>query len=64
MDDETYSQDGAICPHCGRLNKAEDSEGSLYDEMRDEWECEGCGETFAVSLYVSHSWTCKRLDAA
>lgn len=58
MDEETYSTDGAECPYCGHMNAACDSDGQLYNEAIDEWDCGSCSKPFRVSVYVSHSWTC------
>lgn len=57
MEDETFSTHGAICPFCGHLNRASDSDGLLYDESLYEWECAECGETFALTAFVQWSWT-------
>lgn len=54
---EGYSDDGAICPYCGYLNTASDSEGFLFDEGIDEYDCRMCEETFIVGAYVVWSWT-------
>jgi ribosomal protein S27AE len=62
MAEETYSTDGAECPHCGHVSRAEDSDGALYSESTDQWECGGCGKPFIVSVYVRHSWTCTPFD--
>lgn len=59
---EHYSTDGAICPFCGHLDRASDSDGMLYDEGRCEWECGECGEEFRVSAYVQWSWTTTRQE--
>lgn len=54
---DTYSDiEGPICPYCGYMNKACDSDGHLYDESTTEWYCANCDETFDVSIYVSHTW--------
>ncbi len=58
-----YSTDGAICPYCGHMNMASDSDGGLYDESRSEWECGECLSTFKVSAYVQWSWTTEKADA-
>ena len=54
---DNYSTEGAICPYCGHLERASDSDGMLYDESRCEYECGQCGEEFRVSAYNSWSWT-------
>ena len=55
---ETWSLDGAVCPHCGDTTYPWDDAYALYDESISEWHCESCGKDFNVSVYVSHSWTC------
>ena len=59
MSEDHYSTDGAICPFCEHVNKPDCDNYSLYSESTCEWECEDCGAEFAVSVYVSHSWTTK-----
>ena len=54
-----YSTEGAICPHCGYMHDPADDNYRLYSEETCVWECGECGEEFAVSVYVSHSWTTK-----
>lgn len=62
MAEETFSTDGAECPYCGNVDHASDSDGMLYSESTDEWECGLCGNPFLVSLHVSHSWTATPYD--
>ena len=60
-DTETYdNEEGPICPHCGYLNKACDSDGMLYSERTEEWDCGDCGKSFGVSVSVSFAWTANR----
>lgn len=59
---DNYSNHGAICPHCGHLNLASDSDGMLYDEMRSDWECEECETEFFVQAHNSWSWTTSKKD--
>ena len=62
MSYDNYSTEGAICPHCRHLNKAQDSDGWLYDESTEEWTCGECDKDLFVAVYVSHSWTTKAKD--
>lgn len=60
---ETYNNtDGPICPYCGAVVEACESEGELYSEDCVEWSCGSCDRDFRVSVYVSYSWTCHRKD--
>ena len=61
---DNYSTEGAICPHCGHMNEASDSDGLLYDEGLGDWECDECEEVFEVSAYVQWSWTTRKKDTA
>jgi hypothetical protein len=58
---ETYSRSsGPVCPYCGSLNMACDSDGYLYSESLDEWYCNDCDKAFSVSVHVSYSWKSKK----
>jgi DNA-directed RNA polymerase subunit RPC12/RpoP len=57
---DNYSTDGAICPYCGHLARASDSDGMLFDESLCEYECGTCGEEFRVSAYNRWSWTTEK----
>ena len=53
--EETYSNDGIECPHCGYL----ETEGEvIYNQEIEDYECGSCGKKIDVSIYVSWSWTC------
>lgn len=62
MSYDNYSTDGAICPHCGHLSWAHDDNYSLYSEDTTEFTCGMCGEEFAVSVFIQHSWTTEKSD--
>lgn len=63
MTTEGYNNShGAVCPYCGHLNQADDSDGILYDESTCEYDCGECDKYFSVSIYVSHSWRTKKID--
>ena len=55
---ETYSNKGAVCPHCGHVNDPADDNYSLFSEETCEWECGCCDREFNVSVYISYSWKC------
>lgn len=59
---DNYSTHGAVCPFCGHLDRASDSDGLLYDEGRCDWECGACGEDFIVQAYNQWSWTTKKSE--
>lgn len=62
-DTETYdNSEGPICPYCGYMNKACDSDGRMYNEEFDTHSCWDCGKDFDVSVSVSFSWTGTRPD--
>lgn len=61
-DNDTYDNAGAICPYCGRVNKAEDSDGILYDEGTNTYDCGECGEEFNVAVYMDFSWRTRALE--
>ena len=56
--EETYSTVGPGCPYCGHMHNPSDEPSHYYNEMLDETDCNNCGKTFNVEVYVSHSWTC------
>lgn len=62
MESETYHDRGALCPYCGHLNHAGNSDGELYDEMIEQYECAACDRFFMVSANNSWSWTCKPIQ--
>lgn len=55
-DRETFSEEGPLCPYCGRQYTADDS--WFYDERLVEMECDGCEKTFTVSVCTTTTWTC------
>lgn len=60
--DDRYSNQGTICPYCGHLDLASDSDGLLYDETRCEWECGECGEEYRVSAFNQWSWNTEKME--
>lgn len=61
---KTYdNREGPICPFCGHLNKASDSDGLLYNEGLDDYECDACGKRFYLSICISFSWSATRPDS-
>lgn len=60
-DCETYgNSEGPECPFCGHLNRACDSDGLLYNERIEQYDCGDCGKTFNVGVNVSFSWSASR----
>lgn len=62
-DTEGYSSDGAVCPYCGHIDPADESEGSLYDDYLEYNHCPSCNKEYQVDLYISYSWTTKRMES-
>lgn len=56
---ETWSDNGAVCPHCGHLNNPNDDSYALYDEGNEEWECGECETSFVVRVHIKYSWICE-----
>lgn len=62
-DTQTFENtDGVVCPYCGEMNTACDSDGMLYSESTEDYDCGWCSKTFAVSVYVSFSWCGKKIE--
>lgn len=60
-ENETYSDEGPQCPHCGAQFTAD--EPHYFDEWNyTEDTCGECGKRFKVELYTSTSWTCTKMD--
>lgn len=57
---ETYSSSGPVCPYCGHNHG--DTEPGFFNENLDEMDCDKCGRHFLVSVYISVSWTCERIE--
>lgn len=57
MSFENYNEDGAICPHCGHLNKADSDSYELFKESTCHWSCGDCDEVFNVEVHIDYSWT-------
>lgn len=54
------NSEGPVCPHCGHQFTAD--EGLYFDSSsytRDE--CDECGQTFAVEVDHSTSWTTRKI---
>jgi len=56
MMSEYESDEGAVCPHCEHLNAAHDSDGHLYDEGLDSYQCDSCDREFQISAKVFWIW--------
>lgn len=59
-DTEGYSSNGAVCPYCGDVDLASESEGHLYNEGMTENECSSCSKVYGCVLYVSYTWTSRK----
>lgn len=61
----TYTYDhseGAICPYCGHMNEAIESDGLLYTEDTTSYYCDSCDKQFYVGVNISYSWTATRIE--
>lgn len=60
---EIWSNDGAVCPYCGYINKPHENDNyELYDDMTDEFSCNNCNKRFKVYVNISHDWETKKLE--
>jgi hypothetical protein len=58
---KTFETDGGpTCPFCGHQNNPVDSDGYLYDEGTDHYECDACERNFAVRICIAYSWAATR----
>lgn len=55
---------GPICPWCGHLNKASDSDGILYNESTTSYECGECCKEFKVRVHITFCWVGHRPKAS
>lgn len=57
---QTFADDahdeGPICPYCLYEIAAHDSDGVLYDQGIDSYECPNCEREFSLGVSVSFSW--------
>jgi len=58
---EGWSDEGAVCPYCGHVDLAKNSEGYLYNEASETNSCVRCGKDYKMELHVSHSWSTERI---
>ncbi len=57
---ETYSNHSADCPYCGNKNLAWHSDGLLYNESIESYECGHCGKEFAVAACCNWTWISRK----
>lgn len=58
-DDEQYSRNGPVCPHCGEGHNPDDE--IVYSED-EELDCIECGRRFSFSCHLSYSWTSRKSE--
>ena len=61
-EEEHWSQDGAICPYCGYINDANNSDGYLYQQSTETYTCEHCNKKFEVQVDWTFDWTTKKIE--
>ena len=54
-DREIWSDEGAVCPYCGKLNNPADNT-SLYNDYLEKFNCEYCNKTFKVYTHTKWTW--------
>lgn len=61
--DETRSEDGLECPHCGHLHEPGfesgiyPRDGSSIEDYIEDFECENCERKFDFEIIFSPTWT-------
>ena len=57
--EETYSDDGPICPYCGALHVPDDS--AFY--VDGGFDCSVCGKEFEMTVNAVYWWDCRAREA-
>jgi hypothetical protein len=58
---EGYSSKGPVCPYCGYVED-DFSDGSLYSESTEEWNCSSCGKEYRVEVITSYDWRTQKAE--
>lgn len=54
------SEDGALCPYCGELNKPKNSKSLLFKPSTNSWTCSSCDRQFELEVFIF--WDAKRKE--
>jgi Zn finger protein HypA/HybF involved in hydrogenase expression len=57
----TANQDKVICPHCGEENKDLSDAFLEVDEIKPDWSCLRCDESFVVSKHTTTTFTTRKV---
>jgi DNA-directed RNA polymerase subunit RPC12/RpoP len=57
--EDTYSDDGPVCPYCQHLHRPDDS--GYY--VNGGFDCASCGKEFEMTVDVVHWWDCRAKEA-
>ena len=60
--EEHWSDDGAVCPYCGYINEAQESDGALYTQDTETYTCDHCDKQFRVEVDWTFDWTTRKIE--
>jgi anaerobic ribonucleoside-triphosphate reductase len=59
---EGFSEEGAVCPYCGWVDLASESEGYIYNKSNETNRCPRCTKEYEMWLNISYSWETHRTE--